>query len=450
MLPEANRAEAERIIAELRERHPRRRLKLESVETLTDVVDNRNIIRAERVCMGEYVIRKARNFSRLAKVQVPVLAVLVYTLLAVWQTRTFAPWWYDWRIADVQVLERGFKTLNADGEVLWESPMLDHPIAVRYYDTPEESRDHWVAIDDDHNGRDELCFAPAFVSTPATVQFYDDRGRLVWDTLAFHPTTYPGDTEYQGGLERHHMYVNSVLRQYTDEDDSTWILVSCTASEPARTQIRRFSVSGPVDTCVYLHPGAMSLTSAFFTDADEDGRKEMVLKGTNNRYDGVSLVVLDPKRLAGVSPPYDNDLFVMSGMPKGSQLFYVRLPETPLSSDPEVRNGAGQLSHSAARGKWEISVIEGIGLSIDGHVMRPPDETPQIYYNLDSNLIPTRVYAGDGAFKQLNDLLEKIGRPLIKSRERLLDSLKSEVVVYHGDSIVHHEAAGIYSYGEPE
>lgn len=54
------------------------------------------------------------------------------------------------------------------------------------------------------------------------------------------------------------------------------------------------------------------------------------------------------------------------------------------------------------------------------------------------------MYFHDGSVALMNDLLIKLGREPIDDRQKLLDSLKSEVVVYHGDSIVHHEAAGIY------
>jgi hypothetical protein len=73
-------------------------------------------------------------------------------------------------------------------------------------------------------------------------------------------------------------------------------------------------------------------------------------------------------------------------------------------------------------------------------------ELPYVSYLLDSNMIPKGVFMPDGHFDQMNRLLTRLGRKPIASQERLLDSLLAEVIVYYGDSIVHHPAAGIDFY----
>jgi len=97
----------------LKKRYNRRHLRLVPAERLTEVIENHNVIRAEKVCMGEFVVRKAYRYSRMTKVQVPLLVALLLVALAI----LFPKWtpWFDWHIARIEVIGNRFRTLNADG-----------------------------------------------------------------------------------------------------------------------------------------------------------------------------------------------------------------------------------------------------------------------------------------------------------------------------------------------
>ncbi len=437
VLPQENLETARWCIEEMGRAFPHRQLTLVGATTFREVIDNLNIVRAERVCMGQFVARKAYKYSRATKIQVPIMLVLIWGLLAVISTKTFAPWWFDWHIANIEVHGRTFSTINDEGQVLWESPEFAVPLA----EDKAAWHDYRVTVDVNGNGRDELFFAPCSESSLGNVQFYDDEGKLMWEEPAYQRTNYPGDVAYGGVAENLH-YLLAQLRLLPDMA-GCFVLTAATASLPSRSQIRLFDTAGAVHNQAYLHTGALGVTDGISMDIDGNGRKELVLSGTNNRQAGVAIVVLDPLNLKGVSPPYDNELFLASGMPRGSQLFYVLLPETPLSSAPEVRSVCTFISFDSVSMTWEIRVGEGYGLSVDGRRLMEPLELVSFYYYLDEHFIPIRVVASDGALSQLTDLMRVVGMQPLKEPEALLDSLKSEVVVYHGDSIVHHEAAGI-------
>jgi len=113
VLPEGNLIAAKEHLERLKKRYNRRHLRLVPAERLTEVIENHNVIRAEKVCMGEFVVRKAYRYSRMTKVQVPLLVALLLVALAI----LFPKWtpWFDWHIARIEVIGNRFRTLNADG-----------------------------------------------------------------------------------------------------------------------------------------------------------------------------------------------------------------------------------------------------------------------------------------------------------------------------------------------
>jgi hypothetical protein len=68
---------------------------------------------------------------------------------------------------------------------------------------------------------------------------------------------------------------------------------------------------------------------------------------------------------------------------------------------------------------------------------------PGVMYYLDSKFIPKNVQFPDRSLPLFNKLLGLLGEPPISNPEAFLDSLKNDVIVYYGDSIVYHPAAGI-------
>jgi hypothetical protein len=71
-----------------------------------------------------------------------------------------------------------------------------------------------------------------------------------------------------------------------------------------------------------------------------------------------------------------------------------------------------------------------------------------VTYRLDRYFIPENSLFEDTGWEKMKFGMRKLKRNFGLSRSELLDSLFNEVVVYHGNSIVHHRATGIHFYGK--
>lgn len=247
-------------------------------------------------------------------------------------------------------------------------------------------------------------------------------------------------------MPERYFYNLANLMRYEDSKGAQYLLTYALTDIPARAQLICFDLSGNIVSGPYLHTGYAHYAQGCKVDFNHDDDLDLVIFGVNNRYKRAFISVIDHRNMDGVSPPYDDELFVKSGMAKGSQLVYVCFPETRLSSGDAVRNAALDPTSSVGGHGYQVMVLEGSGILIDSSLIGSPDRLPQLYYTLDDNFIPQSVIFGDNHDQLINYYLRKLGNEPYEDVQLLYDSLLSEVIVYHGDSIVHHAAAGINYY----
>lgn len=452
VVPEDNLATAQSALEKLNVQYPNRRLLLVGASHLSDLLENRNIIRSEKVCIGQLTARRVVKYSRMTKLQVPLLLVLIWALLAIIDTKTFAPWWFDWRIDHIEIMGNRFRTVNPDGKEIWVSEEFEAElIADAYTKNPTDGIRFYLIYDLDNDRKDELFFVPKYNIKGSVhsskVHLYDSKGRLKWAERAFRPTTYPGDTNLLGRDVRI-SYANAGLESVIGAAGRFYLMTFSDCSSPMRLQITLLDTSGAIVSGPYIHTGAPYYNSPVRRyDIDGDKREELFICCTNNRYNRASLLIIDPFRLDGVSPPYDDDLFVASGMPRGSQLYYLAVPESPLSDGYNVRNYVTNIKELSANG-YELLVTEGINLSHHGDIITrgQAQKLPAFTYVLDKNFIPRRIYMPDGSDHLLNYYLKQLEKDTIADFTKLFDSLIDETIVYYGDSIVHHLSGGINFY----
>ncbi len=131
-LPEANHAEAFRLLVELEKRYPCRHLLLQPLETLDQALQDRNLIDNIRLSPLAYALSGLRRIQHK-----PVAAALAATAMLV-LLLALAPtlqWWHDRKPAQWTVEENKLNIENAAGERLWlygfdcpiESPEYDYP-----------------------------------------------------------------------------------------------------------------------------------------------------------------------------------------------------------------------------------------------------------------------------------------------------------------------------------
>ncbi|MFH1688049.1 MAG: hypothetical protein ABIE70_11100 [bacterium] len=434
VVPEDNAATAKECIEKLREQYPRRRLQVIAHDRLSDVIDDHNVIRPEKVCMGAFVARKARRYTGSIRVQVPLLLGLTWLLLALLWPKYFDPW-FDWNIADIEVVGNRFRTLNADGQTLWWSEEYEGELSVASYrKTTSTSSRYWQRVDVDGNGRDELFFIPVCGGPRNVAEFYGETGAVQWRRPAYIETTYPGDVAF-GDTPARKDYSAIHMITISDSGGNACVAICSDCSPPARDQIIVIDATGKYVSGPYLNVGQLFPAAMKLADFNHDGVNEILAGFTNNQLGRAALAVLDPHHLHGVSPPYDDEFFVASGMGTGSHLVYLSFPETPLSEGPP-RNYVSSIKVDTAAGITMVAVVEGIGLQIDGREYSYASDQllPHITYYLDRYGDPFRAEFADGHLQRLNDFLLKCGKPPIVDTASFLDKLLSSVEVYRRDT----------------
>ncbi|MCK4460977.1 MAG: hypothetical protein KAW46_04200, partial [candidate division Zixibacteria bacterium] len=193
VLPEANLATARDTVKRLSKQYPRRRLRLVSAAHLDDVLNDRNIIRSEKVCLGAFITKKAARYTRATKVQVPLLIGLLAIAFLLYADYYPKLWpqsmWFDWNPEYVRLTETGFEALNKDSVALWDIEFECDSIT---------ERSTYRIGDIDGDGKNEVAFMPHAPQTApcesnASLFAYDHSGDLMWRRNGAIFGEYPGD-----------------------------------------------------------------------------------------------------------------------------------------------------------------------------------------------------------------------------------------------------------------
>lgn len=451
IVPNSNLKPAKAYLNKLSDTYSNRKLILIGASTIYELIENRNIIRSEKVCVGQYAARKVIKYSRMTKLQTPLLLMLIYSLLIIIDTKTFAPWWFDWHIDHIEILGNKFRTVNTDGKTIWVSEEFESVLSVNdYSDTMGASFTNYMFYDIDKDNKDELFLIPKYINKgvhASKIYYFDDCGNHKWAKEAFKLTAYPGDKSYLD-IDINPAYVTLKLYPIYDKDSSFYLLTISECSNPIRSQITLMNNHGDIVTGPYIQTGAIFKNFPIKQfDIDGDEYEELFICATNNRNNMAGLIILNPFNLAGVSPPYNDELFNLANMPKGSHSYYISFPETPISKGYNVRNYVRNV-RKVSKNRFEVIIVEGVNVQIDNEVISQAraQELPNIVYVLDSNFIPVGIRLPDGNDVLINSLLLQLGKDRIYDFDKLCDSLLTEVVVYQGATKIHNVSNGIDFY----
>jgi len=409
VLPESNVEVAKRYVDDLRKSYPRRQLRLSGVETLRDVIENRNIVRSEKVCVVEFVVRKAYKYSRATKVQVPLLVVLlaVACLLYADLFPKHMPW-FDWNPEYVKLTKTGFVALNADSIPLW---------SVEYECESLEHQSQWKIGDLDGDAENEVAFVPKAVkSSPcesnANLFVYDEDGKQLFQRDCTIHSEYPSDTSIQ-------LPYSPRPIGFVESGDSTIIVTVVIASYPSRTHIKFWSASGdPLGW--YINAGTAGADDRHFSSAAHVG---FMYLGINSRVGSASLFVLPRDSSFGVSPPYADPEYDLENVKRGNQLCYVLFPPSDVNS----------CLHYPYNGPFAL-VVESDAV-IRANINQAYEEgQPNIEYLLDMerNFRVFDVKLSD-RFKQVRGRLVQEGKLTEVDWSTYTDNLR-DVITYWSDS----------------
>ncbi len=308
VLPEANLPTAKKHLDKLREEYPRRHLLLIGAERLADVIEDHNVIRSEKVCIGEFITKIVYKYSRTAKIQVPILLALLYLMICLIYPKAWLG--FDWNPEYVKLTETGFVALNADSVSLW---------SVEYECKSIYARSKWKVGDLDDDDRNEIAFIPHVPESASSESnnrlfVYDHDGDLLFKRNCAICGEYPGDTSplttYAGGGV-----------DFIRTGDSSIIITSVCQSYPSRSHIRFWSASGG-SLGWYVNAGMTQI------DSDRSAKigEGCVFLGINNRMGCASLFILPLRSAIGVSPPYHDPVHNLENVKRGNQVCYILFP----------------------------------------------------------------------------------------------------------------------------
>lgn len=389
VVPEPNAEAARAHLELLRQEHPRRQLLLITAATLTDVISDHNVVRAERICLGQFVARKAYRYSRMTKVQIPLLLLLGYLLLSSIDPRTF--WlFFDRNPAFVlPIVDTGtIEVFNADSSRLW-THKFPHPFSAFESAVPGIPY-HMRTFDLNSDGKNEVIVIPPTiddVDENSWMYCFDHTGNLKYRRYLAIPNQYPGDTPSS-------VYSNLQVYPIT-AGGMPYLLTIVTQIGPARSHVVLWNADGD-SLWWYIHSGAAGLL--LVRDLDGDLVEELIFSAFNNRLGCAAYFALRRSNESGCSPPYDDESYDLTWIERANHYAYIAFPPTDLCE---------QECGSQYNQPGIVKLRDRVGGMLDVYTGESVISNNDIIYTLDSSF---RV-----RFVLLSDTF-------LRSRQRLVDT----------------------------
>ena len=408
VLPSGNLEAARKYLVPLERQFPRRRLNIIPVATLRDAIDDRNIIRSERVCMGDFIARKAVRFGRMTKLQVPLLLAAIYVLVCILFPKAWVG--FDWNPSHVIVTEGGFSVMNSDSVALW-SQELDCPMI--------DSESRWDIGNLDDDSENEVVFVPKVPANEhcdcnALLHIYDDNGDLINDpqpTYILHQ--YPGDDS-----PNHPYAIGQILLRGSGSE--AVIRTSLNESTPSRCHLTWFDSRGS-RIGWYVCAGSTDVKDVTYAAVDDSTDAFLAY---NNRMGCASLLLLPSRNAHGVSPPYTNEGWDLSWVTPGNQYACILFPKSDVCTAYSYQyNGALNLTLTAD-GKIKVATLETLAT----------EQKSSAFYicDPDSSFRIVTAFPDDLLIQQAN-ALAKVGILPLIDLDSLCENLRN-AVMYWTDS----------------
>ncbi|HOT00085.1 MAG TPA: hypothetical protein PLY66_03680 [Acidobacteriota bacterium] len=165
----------------------------------------------------------------------------------------------------------------------------------------------------------------------------------------------------------------------------------------------------------YLHTGHfLNLT---LTDLNRDGRTEILTVGINNAHRQGFLALLDPSDLAGISPPSSDAAYTCAGQPPGHELYYLLFPRDCINRATHEYGGLDGIvveqEQVVVSTFWTIQPPEGVAVG-------------SVLFYLD-RWLALRWVDFDNGYSVLHAYLERIGHvdhPFRRDEINELDAIR--------------------------
>ncbi|MFH1891310.1 MAG: hypothetical protein ABIK83_01340 [Candidatus Zixiibacteriota bacterium] len=406
IVPDANLSAAREHLDRMREKHPRRRLKLIGVESLSDAIENRNVIREERVGLSTYTARMAYHHTRSIKLQIPILLTLAYLLLCLIYPKAWVG--FDWNPATVEMNNVEIIARNSSGQAVWNK---DRQYFVSYeiealYSFP-------VLLDADGDGTVEcfLAFTPAHWDTDSShcaLFKMDRKGRCIWDTLfSENPAIGQKQESNKYNFQEPSLYFDTYATISKHDSVITDLVLVRQHNTGAFCQIICID---PVDCTVkgdYWHRGILMGWEVF--DLFSDGIDDLLFTAVSNEHDCASLFAFASDDMSGMKPPYKDHESAI-----GNQLFYILFPRTKIGRMSKPMSGALVVSVDSATVIIHVDEL---------------DKGP-MYYQFNSSLHCETITASSAYLTKVAEIL--IRNPDLNDPKLLLLPTVDEIIYFNG------------------
>jgi len=368
VIPESNRRDAEFELTRLREMHPHRRLHLIGAETAGDVITDHNILRTEKVCLGEFAARKAARWGRSVRVQVVVLLALIYLLVCQVYPRAWL--FFDREPHHIIGQNRGFDVYNSDSTLLWS------------VDFGQESILDGIQSevgDLDGDGHNEVLVnpkCPPASSLNSHFVLFDHKGNERFRRPNIVLGGHPSDTSLLSPTDP------SWARIIYLKGKSLIVTIG-NREYPARGHVQVWTPNGDLAGW-YVNRGYVGPVASRIAP---DGSPQFIIGAINNPMRSAAIFVIPAEGASGVSPPYVELDGAGHRVKLGNQLQYILMPPG------EVNHEVGHL-YNAMR-DIKVHGDGSIRVDVDETLNVPHPERAFVSFEFDSAFQLIRVGISD-------------------------------------------------------
>ncbi len=283
-----------------------------------------------------------------------------------------------------QVTGNGLVVTDQNGRELWRRSFAETPDPEQYLSAERRNR-VWLGRIEPSGGVNTLfVLAPILrASKGDTFHCFSERGLRRWE---FHP----GRKALEGSREFSALYHVRGFRVFPSpaRDGTMWIAVSSVHHRLHPCQVAILDNNGRL-LGEYWHLGRLDVIEV--ADINGDGLEEILLAGVDEVQRRATLVVLEPRRIAGSRPLQAAAPSDLANLPKGIERAVVLFPRTSLNRKLEQFNSA-----------YEVALVDGsIQVLVKEHMQGDP---PYLLYTFRKDLNLVSVEASVSLRNRYRDL----------------------------------------------
>jgi len=383
IVPTENLSKSVLFIEELKAKYAKRHLAIEGVDSLAQVISDRNLIQREKITVVHRAMAGVKRTPiRYYLLGIPSIILLAFYLLHLFNVIEFSK---IGQPETYKVLENSLLIYDAEEQLVFSKEFE------RLTEANYTGKFRNVVIEDIDNDGDRDILFGTFENNNAVlsgnVLCYDHQGIEKWkqhvgDSVRF------GNKTYNDEFRIAHISVRDL-----DKDGQKEILqIGFHWDFPVCVQVS--DAAGKI-LGRYWHVGQLDVVT--YKDLDGDGVEEILLGGQNNEYQNAVLVVLDFRFLRGCSPQSSNSIYHPDSLSSGAERYYLKFPHTEF-----VKLGARDQVKEIQKLKDGILIVVGNAY--------PPSNSKMtfvhglVYYELDNTLaLITDPTFGDSYGMLLND-----------------------------------------------